>query len=198
MLIAAIAVAGVWILAVIGYRIAGGSVVTAEKLQAYVKSTDLGKLTGEARKKALKTLADKLNALSLEERRKARLDRTAFAWFEQMTEEEKGWFIEATLPTGFQQMLTAFEQLPEERRRRTVEDAVRRMRQGTANPGSGGERRGPDGTNAPPVLSKELEAKIRTAGLKALYSESSAQTKAELAPLLEEMQRVMEMGRPFR
>ena len=112
-----------------------------------------------------------------------------------MTEAEKGAFIEATLPTGFKQMLTAFEQLSEDKRRNAIEDALRRLRQSRDRLEAEGvlER----GTNRV-VLSKELEAKVQTIGLKAFYSESSAQTKAELAPVLEELQRVMESGRPFR
>ena len=46
-----------------------------------------------------------------------------------MTEAEKGEFLEATLPTGFKQTLAAFEQLPEDRRRRTVEQALKQMKE---------------------------------------------------------------------
>jgi len=196
---ALIALAGIWAVAIAGFTIARNSKVTAEKVRLYVESTDLSKLKGEARAKALRKLADMLNHLSIEERQQARMERLATSWFNEMTEDEKAQFIEATMPTGFKQMLTAFEQLPEDKRRRAVEDAFRRMKEQETK-ARNGEFGGTPGmaTNQPPVLSKELEAKIRTIGLQTFYSQSSAQTKAELAPVLEELQKVMESGRAFR
>ena len=190
------AVLAIWVTALVGYQLARNAKMTAAKLQVYVNSVDLSKLNGEQRQKALRTLASKLNALSLEERRKARIQRPALKWFEQMTEDEKSEFVEATLPTGFKQMLASFEQLPQDQRRKTIDDALRELK-------SAGEQApegivgGSNGTNAP-ALSPEMEAKMRTIGLKAFYSQSSAQTKAELAPVIEELQRLMESGRPFR
>jgi hypothetical protein len=103
------------------------------------------------------------------------------------------------MPSGFKQMLTAFEELPEDKRRRSIEDAVTRLKKAQTEVlaravimGGGGKD-----TNTPPI-SEELQAKIRTIGLKTFYSQSSAQTKAELAPVLEDLQRVMESGRAFR
>jgi len=191
-------VCAIWLVALAGYRIARNAKMTAEKVKSYAESVDISKLSGEARAKAIRELADKINALPLEERRKARMERTAWNWFNRMTEQEKGGFIEATMPTGFKQMLTAFEQLPEEKRRKSIEDALRRLREGRDQMGAGPGGRGRGGTNGPPVLSDELQGKLRTIGLKAFYSQSSAQTKAELAPVLEELQRAMESGRPFR
>lgn len=188
-----LAVIVIWAVALAGYFIAKSAKVTAEKVQAYVAAVDLSKLSAAERAEALRKLAEMLNRLSLEERREMRMGRTIGDWFAQMTEEEKAAFIEATMPTGFKQMIAAFEELPEEQRQRTVDRAMRRLREDQPQ-GAFGES---NGTNAPP-LSPELEAKVRTIGLKSFYSESSAQTKAELAPLLEEIQRNMESGRPFR
>ena len=187
-----------WIVAIAGYTIAKNSKMTTDKVRAYAQSVDLGKLSADARAKAIRDLAGKLNKLSPEERRKARLERSGQRWLEQMTEEEKGTFIELTMPTGFKQMLSSFETMPEERRRRAIGDALKRLKEDQEKTR---ETEGPQSettTNAPPVLSKELQEKITKIGLKTYYSESSAQTKAEMAPLLEELQRTMESGQMFR
>jgi hypothetical protein len=194
----ALAVLVIWLIAIVGYQVAKNARVTAEKVRVYVESTNLSKLKGEARANAIRRLADMLNALSIEERRKARFERLARNWLEEMTDDEKAGFIEATMPTGFKQMIEAFEQLPEDKRRKAIDDTMRQLRQEKARlEDSSSDDPSPD-TNGPPPLSPELEAKIRTIGLKTFYSQSSPQTKAELAPVLEELQRVMESGRPFR
>ncbi len=196
----ALALVAVWVIAITGYTMAKNSRATAEKVRRYAESVDLRTLSGAARAKAIQKLADMLNGLSVEERRRARMERAAGRWFEEMTEEEKGTFIEATMPSGFKQMLNAFEQMPEEKRRRAVDDALRRLKeaqgQSQIQPGAAAENQG--STNGLAPLSEELQTKVKTIGLKTFYSQSSAQTKAELAPVLEELQRVMESGRPFR
>ncbi len=188
--------AAIWIVAAGGYRAAKRAQVTPEKVRAYVASADFSRLSAADRAAVMRKLAGMLNALSLEERRGLQMDRTAYGWFEKMTETEKGEFLEATLPTGFKQTLAAFEEMPEDKRRRTVEQALRQMKESREKLAATGQAP-PAGTNGV-VLSEELRQKVTTIGLKSFYSQSSAQTKAEMAPVLEEMQRMMESGRMLR
>lgn len=194
-LYASLALAAIWILAFAGYFFARNSRMTAEKVQAYAESVDLSKLTGTARARALQELADKLNALSPDERRQARLDRVGMTWFNAMSEQEKSDFLDQTLPTNFKQMIQSFEKMPEEKRRKAIDDSLRRLREAQAQMASGSLP--PDGRGGP-LISEELQNKVRTIGLSTFLSQSSAQTKAELAPLLEELQRTMEQGGRFR
>ncbi len=185
---------GIWLLAWGGHLYFEHRKVTAEKVRAYVESVDFSKLSPADRAKALKELEDKLNALSYDERQRLRLEHLLNNWYAQMTEDEKAQFVEATMPTGFKQMIGAFEQLPEDKRRRAIDNALKQLRTAN-NRANSGNSTNQFGTNAPPPISPALEAQIRTIGLKSFYSQSSAQTKAEAAPLLEELQRQMESGR---
>ena len=189
------AVVAVWVLAMTGFAFAKKAKVTAEKVRAYLAGTDISKLNGNDRAKAIKRLGDYMNQLSVDERRSTRMDREWLRWFSEMNDQEKGDFIEATMPTGGKQMLTAFEQLPPEKRQKAVADSLKRLREARDDPRNRAQWQGRD---APPPLSPELEKRAATAGLGTFYSQSSAQTKAELAPLLEEIQRAMESGRLLR
>jgi hypothetical protein len=192
------ALLAVWLTALGGYAVSDHFKMTVDKLRAYLEGTDLSKLAGAERAKALRELADKINALPPDQRRQARVDRLWEPWFRDMNEEEKGQFLDATLPSGFQQMLVSFEQQPAEKRQKAIDDAIKRLRQARESPPPSSKPPDPNDTNAPPVLSPELQQKVTTIGLGSVYGSSSAETKAELAPLLEEIQKNMESGRMFR
>ncbi len=188
------AIAAVWLLSWGGYTVAKNSKMTAEKLCAYAQSVDLSRLSGKERAAAIAQLAAKLNALSADERQQARMEGVWAHWFEEMTEEEKSAFLEATMPSGFKQMLTAFEHLSEDKRRRAIGESLKRLKDLRENLRENGQSRPVTTTNQSPLITPEMEKRVREIGLKTFYSESSAQTKAELAPIMEELQRMMESG----
>ena len=188
------AIAGIWLAVWAGHWYFARLQVTADKVRAYLEGVNFDALSGAARARALADLEAQLNALSYQERQRLRADRLLRDWFARMTEPEKAEFIEATMPSGFKQMISAFEQLPEDQRRQVIDDAVKHLRAANNRPPAGAGAAKTD-TNGPPAISPELEARIRTIGLGSFYSQSSAQTKAEVAPLLEALQREMESGR---
>ena len=119
----------IWVVAMAGYQLAQNVKVTPDKVRAYTASLDFSHLSAAERAAAIQKLAAMLNALTLDERQGLRLDRTAYKWFEQMTEQEKGAFLQATLPTGFKQTITAFENLPADKRQRVVNQSIKQMKE---------------------------------------------------------------------
>jgi len=187
-----------WGLALGGFAIAHHLKVTPEKINAFLTATDLSRLTPEQRRAALQKLAKMLNRLSLEERRAVRFGAAWDRWFQELEVAEKGELMELTLPTGFNQMLTAFEQLPPEKRRDAIENTVRRMREARERLAAEAPEEFAGDTNGPADLSPELRDKMVSLGVKTFMDQGSAETKAELQPVLEEMQQNMESGRLFR
>ncbi len=195
-IVALVALVLIWAMAFAGYKIAKNAEVTPEKVRAYAQSVNFGGLSGSERDAALKKLAAMLNALSYEDRQKLRMDHTAYKWFELMTEQEKGEFIDLTMPTGFKQMLGAFQDMPADKRQKVINQAMKQLKDAQAKMAADGGTP-PQNTNSP-VLSPELQQKVVKIGLQSYYSQSSAETRAELAPLMEEMQHTMESGRMMR
>jgi hypothetical protein len=174
----------VWITTAIVFSTFKHSQVTAEKVEQHIQQVDLAKLGPSGRGEALHQLMDEVNALSTEERQKYRQDGRWRPLFDKMNDEEKSVFIEGTLPSGFKQILTSFEKLSPEKRKQTIEETMARLKK-TSDPTS-------------PPLSPSLQQDVVRVGLNAYFTQSSPQAKAELAPLLEEMQHQMMKGNLFR
>jgi hypothetical protein len=183
---AAVALVTVWAVALAIYHFSGRSRMTVGKLQQYVDATDLNRLSGSGRDQAISDFAGMVNSLSADERMQWRLQDGWKKWFAEMTEAERAKFIDKTLPAGFKQILDSFSQLPADQRKQFIDGAVARLKQvGATGVDKSLVNYGPNG---PPPLSPELEQKAREIGLKELYTGSSPETKAELAPLLEQLQ----------
>lgn len=178
-----------WLLAWSGYVIFGHSKMTAEKLSRYQRELNLARLSAADRLKALKALADKINALSPAERQRWHLD---LEWFRQLTDQEKAFFMEAFLPGEMKVALQTFEKWPQEKQQQEIDKAFAELRKNAADPQHSQFRSG--GTNAP-IITPELDKQIRTMGLNTIYSQGSVQTRAQLAPLLLEVQRQFESGK---
>ena len=196
LLLASLALVLAWGLAFGGFAWARATRVTPERISRYVKSVNWAQLTPEQRERALRKLADLLNRLSPEDRRSARMEVAFRDFFQQLTTDEKGLFLELTVPTGFNQMLVAFEQMPEDRRRRAIGESLKRLKEARERVAEEPQAEGD--TNAPPEMTPELQEKVVQLGLKSFYESGSPDVKAEVAPLLEELQRTMEGGRIFR
>jgi hypothetical protein len=180
----------VWIAAAAAYAVFKNSKMTAEKVELHLREIDWSQLSASERAEFLRKLMAEINSLSTDERQKYRLDGEWRKLFNEMNEEEKSAFIEGTMPSGFKQVLTSFEQLSPEKRKRTIDETLKHLRENS------------DGKNEPDTnasaMSPALQQKMVSVGLKSFYTQSSAQSKAELAPVLEEMQQMMEKGTLFR
>ena len=84
LLFAVAALMAVWLAALGGYALSDHFKMTGEKLRAYLDGHDLSKLSGAERARALRDLANKINALPPDERRQARVDRLWSQWFREI------------------------------------------------------------------------------------------------------------------
>jgi hypothetical protein len=88
-------------------------------------------------------------------------------------------FLDLTVPEGFKQMMEALNKMERDKRKRFVERTLNEMRRDETIPEAERER----------FLEDPNTQKIIDQGLKSFYSDASAETKMDVAPILEQMQR---------
>jgi hypothetical protein len=173
-------------------KVAGSMKPTAEKVEAFQEKNPLSEIEDpEERKAHIAKVADMLNQMEADEVAKLNVrdeDDPRRDFFTGMNGEEQLFFLERRVGRAFEQMMQSFNEMDREERKKIVERSLRRIR----------ENQG-DGNRNLETEDPEIVEKIAEAGFKAYYSEASAETKIDLAPLMEEMQGVMgHMGGPRR
>jgi catalase len=104
-------------------------------------------------------------------------------FFGELNGEEQIFFLEQRIGRAFQQMMQTFNEMDREERKQMVDRALSRIRSE--------EGVGRDGQNRFEEADREIAERIAEAGLQSYLSDASAETKIDLAPLMEELQSVM-------
>lgn len=167
-------------------RMVGNLKPTPEKIAAFVEDHPLDEISdpGE-RREVIGRIAGMLNRLEVDDIRIIEGERgreTQRKLFSTMTEEEQWYFMDLRMGRAFSQMMEVFNEMNRDERKATVQRALDRIRSGDEGFG----RTGPlDGSDS------EMVEKVANAGLQAYFQDASAETKVDLAPLMEEVQKIM-------
>ena len=147
-----------------------------------------GKATN-ARHPQLLEVADHFNRLDFNERQRARERRIGEDFFRSLAPGEREYFVELTLAKSMQSFIRAIDGMSPDDRRRFVEDGLREIERG----------RTADEMQEIRELSDQMLARITEEGMRAYFQEAGAETKLDLAPLMEVMDGVMKGigGNPF-
>jgi hypothetical protein len=139
-------------------------------------------MAASRRAKAIERMEGMLNRLSFEERHKVDRAGTTRAFFKQLMPDEQVAFMDATLPTGFKQLMESFNKMDPAKRKQILDRALADMKKH-------------EGEAPPPNVDDRLSQKMVEHGLHAVYTDANADVKLDLAPLIEQMQRNLQYGR---
>jgi hypothetical protein len=172
----ALIIAGVWLLAGAAIYWSRHAAPTAQSVAASLKSADLAAKSGAARSRAIESVERQLNELSLEERQRLQRSDATRQFFLSLTQEERLAFLDATLPAGFKQWMDAFNKMDRAQRKQIVDRTLAQMKEH-------------EGDGPPPAQNDEVAQRFVDQGMRSFYKDADADTKLDLAPLIEQMQK---------
>jgi len=136
------------------------------------------------RKRLMEKIAAQLNQLDYDQRREVRMSKKLDGFFRGLSSEEQARFLDLTLPAGFKQMMDALNKMTPEKRKQFVDRALTDMKKH-------------EGEEVPEEKRK-LDAngqKIIDQGFRSFYSDASPETKMDVAPLIEQLQKNLQSMR---
>lgn len=126
------------------------------------------------RRERLQDIATVFNRLDLRERERLQDSRAGLNLFKRLNPSERIYFLELTLTQSMQRMMEAFDKMDPKERQRLVEKSLRDME------GQGGEDLNRLKEDDPEIIDSIVKE-----GLASYYQNASAETKMDLAPLMD-------------
>ncbi|EDY18387.1 hypothetical protein CfE428DRAFT_4171 [Chthoniobacter flavus Ellin428] len=167
------------------WAVAGGAIYwahsakpTPESVMRYLDEHSVANASAKDREETVEKVAKQLNQLSYQERREGRVNKKVDGFFRTLPADDQTRFLDLTLPTGFKQMMESLNKMTREKRKQFVDKALADMKKHEGEDSPDGQR--------------DLDAngqKIIDQGFKSFYSDASAETKMDVAPLIEQLQR---------
>jgi hypothetical protein len=191
MIFKAVAVlAVVWVVVFAVRSMAASKKVTAERLDQEVRAMgfdDWSENSGSAaeaekREKEIRKIAEMVNRLDFKERERNRENRSNEEFFRKLNQREKNLFVDITIVESMGKFMEALDQMPPTQRRQFVEQGLREIQEGRTEAE----------IERVQEMDEQLLAKISEEGMRAYFNEASADTKLDLAPLMEAMNEVMQ------
>ncbi len=171
---------------------AGSKKITAESVNraiAEAKFSDWSEQTSppnpaeaKRREEELGKVAELVNRLDFQEREKNRENQAGEDFFKKLSPREKGRFIDLTVMESMKNFMESLDKMKPEQRKSFVEQGLREIKEG---------RTGADMARAD-ELDPNLLEKISQQGMRAYFESANADTKLDLAPLMEAMNETMQ------
>lgn len=180
----------IWTLVFAVRSFASSKKITAERLDREVKElafADWSDNPGSGavareREEEIRRIADMVNRLDFAERERNRQSRSGENFFRKLSTTEKNLFIDLTIVESMSRFMEALDQMPEEQRKRFVEQGLKEIQNGRTE----------EEMERAQEMDNNLLTKISEEGMRAYFDKASADTKLDLAPLMEAMNEVMQ------
>ena len=130
----------------------------------------------------MRRIAGMVNRLDFKEREKNRENRATEDFFRKLNLREKNMFIDLTIVETMGRFMEALDQMPAEQRKQFVQQGLEEIQQGRTE----------EEMARAQEMDDQLLTKISQEGMRAFFNEASADTKLDLAPLMEAMNEVMQ------
>jgi hypothetical protein len=192
MIIAAVAIIGVWSAVLTVRSIASSRKITAQSVAQTIDDAEFADWSdmdgpvpeGAARRReeSIREIAGMINRLDFNEREANRRSRTNEDFFRKLSSRERSLFIDLTVTESMNRFMQSLDAMPPEQRRRFVEQGLREIEEG----------RTADEVRRAKELGDDVLERITREGMRAYFEKSSTETKLDLAPLMEAVHETMQ------